>query len=466
MKGQWFRQRSIRTRILLTLVGLTSVILLAVALMFNLLIREYVRGRLSDQLESIESVVTSDRRGGGRKGPEEPTMGLARMGKGRKFDGGLDRITGVQGGAVALDSGGKIQDGLSGEEDVCAELAAWFSDGHAETVRKKAVSLESGEYLVSVVPGQDEADFWWICYVDVTAIQAFTRQVNAVLFGIILGAIVLSVLLSRWIADSFGSPVQALSAFAGEIGRGDFQRREFHFRDAEFRRLAESMNRMAEELQAANRKQETFFQNVSHELRTPLTSIRGNAEGIVCGIMDTQTSGKVILAEADRLGGFVEDLLYLSRLGKALPEGEAPPTDLREILSLCVSEQRLEAERRGLSFAFDFDVAPVLVYIHGRDARQLFGNLLSNAIRYAASTIQLSCHGEEAGAVVTVSDDGPGMAPEDLPHVFERFYKGPGGKHGIGLSIVKSIADLYHGTVTAESGPGARFTVRLPGEIS
>ncbi len=452
------RRWPIRTRILLTLIVLTSLILLSVAVTFNLFIRGYVHSRASEQLDSILNGVVTERRGGGIRKPPN--------GRGRKFDGGQDRLTGVRGSAVVLDGACGVRDALNGDMETGEELSAYFASGHtlSDTVRKKTVDLDSGTYIVSVARDPVQADAYVVCYVDVTAIQAFTRTVNVVLLGVILSAWALSVLLSRWIARSFAEPIQDLSAFAGEIGRGDFQRRAFRFHDEEFSRLAEAMNRMAEELQKANRKQETFFQNVSHELRTPLTSIRGNAEGIVYGIMNPEVSGKIILAEADRLGGFVEDLLYLSRLGKAAPEEEAQAVDLRDTLSLCVSEQRAEAERRGLSFAFDFDAAPVLFAIRERDARQLFGNLLSNAIRYAASEIRLSCHADASGVVVRIADDGPGIAPGDLPRIFERFYKGAGGKHGIGLSIVKSVADIYRGTVTAENDNGAAFTVRFPGE--
>ncbi|MBQ7681669.1 MAG: HAMP domain-containing histidine kinase [Oscillibacter sp.] len=449
------RRWPIRTRILLTLIVLTSLILLSVAVTFNLFIRGYVQSRVSEQLDSILNGAIG---GGIRKGPN---------GRGRKFDGGQDRLTGVRGSAVVLDGACSVRDTLNGDRETGEALSDYFAAGHtlSDAIRKKTVVLDSGTYIVSVARDPAQSDAYVVCYVDVTAIQAFTRTVNVVLFGVILSAWALSVLLSRWIARSFAEPIQDLSAFAGEIGRGDFQRRAFRFHDEEFSRLAEAMNRMAEELQKANRKQETFFQNVSHELRTPLTSIRGNAEGIVYGIMNPEVSGKIILAEADRLGGFVEDLLYLSRLGKAAPEEETQAVDLRDTLSLCVSEQRAEAERRGLSFAFDFDAAPVLFAIRERDARQLFGNLLSNAIRYAASEIRLCCHGDASGVIVRIADDGPGIAPDDLPRIFERFYKGAGGKHGIGLSIVKSVADIYRGTVTAENDNGAAFTVRFPGKV-
>ena len=483
------RQRSIRVRLLVTLSGLTTAVLLAVALTFNLFIHGYVWGRESDQLDAIQRVILSNRWSGVRKGQEDSFSGPGKFGRGRKFEGGQDRITGVRGSAVALDESGAVRETLNGDEDIEEELSAWFQCGQSGSVRRRPVSLDSGEYLVSVIQDREQPDLWWVCYVDVTAIRAFTRQVNLVLFGIILAAIALSVLLSRRIADSLSTPFQSLSAFAGEIGKGDFQRRSFSFQDEELCSLAEAMNRMAEALQKANRQQEIFFQNVSHELRTPLTAIRGSAEGILYGIMDPKASGAVILSEADRLGGFVEDLLYLSRLGKAAPEEAVQPLDLRDALSLCVSEQRVEAERRGVSFSFDFDEDPVLFPIRERDARQLFGNLLSNAIRYASSEVRLTCHREPGGqsadaaaaareaaadktteittntaaaVSVTVSDDGPGIAPGDLPHIFERFYKGAGGKHGIGLSIVKSITDIYHGTIAADCKDGAAFLVRFP----
>ena len=463
-------RRSIRTRILVTLVLLTAAILLTVAAAFHLFIRAYVWGRVTAQLDSIVEAVsavrTREEPGFGFPGPSDDTRGGPsgdmRGKRKRRFDGGQDRITGVRGAAVALDCNGVILDAPDNDIEIAEELAAYFASGHelSDAIRRKSLSLNGGNYLISVARDPERPDGYLVCYADVTAIQAFTRQANLTLLGIIFAAIVFSLFLSGWISRSFAEPIQNLSAFAEEIGRGDFRRREFQFRDAEFIRLAESMNRMADELRDANRKQETFFQNVSHELRTPLTAIRGNAEGIVCGLMNPQTSANVILAEADRLAGFVEDILYLSRMGRAAPEDKPLPLDLRDILSLCVSEQRVNAD--ALSFSFDFDETPVLFAIRERDARQLFGNLISNAIRYAVSAVRLSCHAQSGGVCVRVSDDGPGITSEDLPHIFERFYKGAGGKHGIGLSIARTVVDAYHGDITAQNDGGAAFTVSFP----
>ena len=149
-------------------------------------------------------------------------------------------------------------------------------------------------------------------------------------------------------------------------------------------------------------------------------------------------------------------------MGRAAPEGTAEPLDLREVLSLCVSEQHTAADARGVSFRFEFDEEPVLLPIREQDAQRLFGNLISNAIRYAKSEVRLVCHAEDGAVLVRVADDGPGISEDDLPHIFERFYKGAGGKHGIGLAIAQSVAESCHGTLTARSDGGAVFEARFP----
>ena len=448
MKRKWHIQK----RILVTLICLTCAILLAVALAFNLSMRGYIRSRVSSQLTSISQTISEER----REGPRERDDG-------KRFDERPDRITGARGSAILLDGDGKLISALHGDNAVASELAAYCQGRDLRGgIENDVVALDSGSYAVSVADDPITPGQYLLAYVDVTSLTALTRRINLVLLFVILAAVLLSVLLSRYFARSFSEPVRSLSAFAEEIGGGNLSPRELTFRDVEFDALADSMNRMAGDLREAKQKQETFFQNVSHELRTPLTSIRGNAEGVVYGVIPPESAAKVILSESDKLGGMVEDLLYLSRMGRAVPEGAAEPLDLREVISLCVSEQRAEAERRGVRFDFDFDDKPVLLPIREADAQQLFGNLISNAIRYAKSAVHLSCRALDGAVLARVADDGPGIAEEDLPHVFERFYRGKDGKHGIGLAIAQSVAEGYHGSLTAHSIDGAVFEVRFP----
>ena len=441
------KQRHIRTRLTVTLIGLTCAILLAVMLAFNIAVQSDIRARVSTRLGEVTQSVSEDRREGGH-GP-----------KGDKhFEERPDRVTGAEYSAAVLAEDGALKKVLYGDETTANELACYVRDHDLSAgTESKVVSLDSGTYTVSIQQDPVEAGSRLLIYADVTSITEFTKQVNVILLIVIGAAILASVLLSRHFARSFAKPVQALSDFASEIGGGKLEPRDLTFRDAEFQQLADSMNGMVQELNDAKQKQETFFQNVSHELRTPLTSIRGNAEGIVYGIIEPQKAGRVILSESDKLTGMVEDILYLSRMGRGRPKGAAEPIDLREVISLCVSEQHTEAEKKGLSFSFDFDEDPVMTAIREQDAQRLFGNLISNAVRYARKEIRLSCHSSNNNTVVRVADDGPGIAEEDLPHVFERFYKGKDGKHGIGLAIAQSVAEAYQGTLTARNENGAVF---------
>lgn len=451
------KQRHIRTRLTLTLIGLTCALLLAVMLAFNFAVRSYIRSRVSTQLNEVSQAVFEDRR------RDEP--GQREPGEEKRFDEKPDRVTGAESSAAVLAEDGSLVAVLKGDRSA-AEALAEYAQSHDLTVgtKGKVVSLGSSTYAISITEDSKEEGNRLLIYADVTSISTFSRQVNVILLIVILAAVLLCILLSRRFARSFAKPVQTLSDFAADIGSGKLEQRELDFHDVEFRQLAEAMNRMVDELDQAKAKQETFFQNVSHELRTPLTSIRGNAEGIAYGVIEPRAASKVILSESDKLCGMVEDILYLSRMGKGRQEGDIEPLDLREVLSLCVSEQHAEAQKKKIGFDFDFDEDPVLLSIREQDAQRLFGNLISNAVRYAKTAVRLSCYGSDGTVTVRVADDGPGVAEEDLPHVFERFYKGKDGKHGIGLAIVQSVAETYNGTLRVWNDGGAVFEATFPTE--
>ena len=460
MKRKWH----IKTHMLVTLIGLTCAVLLTVALVFNLSVYGFIRSRVSAQLTNVSQSASEERRGDRRIQDRAGNQEMKEKSESENpFNEHPDRVMGTRGSAVVLNEDGTVFSNLHGEETVAEALSSWYRGRAGENpVQNKLVFLENGTYVVSVGDDPVTAGKKMLAYVDVTSVMAFTRQINAMLLLVILSAVFVSVLLSRRFARLFSQPVQSLSAFAGEIGGGSLEPKEFRFRDVEFDALAGSMNRMASDLRAAQQKQEVFFQNVSHELRTPLTSIRGNAEGIVYGLMEPQQAAKIILTESDKLGGMVEDILFLSRAGKEMADGDAKPLDLREVISLCVSEQRPEAESKGVSFGFDFDESPVFLRIREQDAERMIGNLLSNAIRFADKTVTLRCRSEANAVCFSVEDDGPGVAEEDLPHVFERMYKGKGGKHGIGLAIAQAVAKSCGGEITVQNDNGAVFEARFP----
>jgi len=288
--------------------------------------------------------------------------------------------------------------------------------------------------------------------VDVTGIVNFAGSVNLFLVIIVVAAIAVAFVATFFITLRMTRPLAHLTDFSERIGRGDFTPCSETFHDRELAALADSMNYAAGQLGLYDRDQKTFFQNASHELRTPLMSIKCYAEGISCGIMDAKSASGTILSETDRLSGMVEDLLTVSRIDNITKEQKLTSRDLRELLTAAADEQRGVAEQKGLAFAFDFDEAPVISLVNDKTMRRAFSNLISNALRYAKSEITLGCKQSGRGVTVSVADDGCGISPEALPHIFERFYKGEGGNHGIGLSIVKSVVEQHEGKIEVRSG--------------
>jgi two-component system sensor histidine kinase BaeS len=256
----------------------------------------------------------------------------------------------------------------------------------------------------------------------------------------------------------------------------------------EFASLAGSINDMAQSLEDGRDRERNLLLAVSHDLRTPLTSIRGFAEAIKDGaIADSGQAADVILAESRRLERLVGDLLDLTKLEARQASISLRPTDAVEVVSTTAEGFRPAALRNGLQIALwlpghdgadglapapaDSPQLPPVTADPDRLA-QLLANLLENAITFARSTVTVAVRdspGSDA-CVITVDDDGPGIAPGDLDRVFERFYRGDRGPNrpigsGLGLTIVAELAAAMGGTVRAESpltaAGGSRFVVML-----
>ncbi|MGL5314609.1 MAG: sensor histidine kinase, partial [Peptostreptococcaceae bacterium] len=136
--------------------------------------------------------------------------------------------------------------------------------------------------------------------------------------------------------------------------------------------------------------------------------------------------------------------------------------DLREVLSNCVLKQKARAITKGIEFKYDFDENPVLFNCDEKSIARAFLNLIENALRYAETEIIIGCKYGLDKIIIYIEDDGDGIKESDTLYIFDRFYKGEKGKHGIGLSIVKSIIDKHCGNIFAEnSSKGAKFTITI-----
>ena len=215
-------------------------------------------------------------------------------------------------------------------------------------------------------------------------------------------------------------------------------------------------------VERAHESQKWFFQNVSHELKTPMMAVQGCAEGIHTGVLDPVGASGVILEETEQMSELVEELLALSRLESGQANAEFHLTDVRELLYDCLRSTEQPAEQKNLRISLRFDETPVTVNCDEIQLRRAFTNIITNALRYAKEEIQIECKADRGKAVVRIRDDGEGIAPELLPHIFDRFFSTRKGGAGIGLALVKETVTLHRGNVRVANDGGAVFEISLP----
>ncbi len=275
-----------------------------------------------------------------------------------------------------------------------------------------------------------------------------------------------------WLAGAAVHPINRITHTAQEIGATqDFSRRVAHSGPSdEVGRLAATFNTMLARLQAAFQTQRRFVADASHELRTPLTSIRGNL-GLLQREPPIAEADRVavladLVSESERLSRLVSDLLTLARADTGRPPRREPVpvdplvTDVVRRLAVLHPDRLIRKDTRTDATALsDPDALTQILFI-----------LLDNALKFtpAEGTVSVTTAMQGEHITVTVRDTGPGIAPEALPHIFERFYQGDAARTGtgtgLGLSIARALVEGLHGTIAVESqvGAGTAFTVRIP----
>ena len=270
-------------------------------------------------------------------------------------------------------------------------------------------------------------------------------------------------------------PIREASAVTMGIARGELSARLAApppDRHDELSDLARSINAMATELERARVLEQQFLLSVSHDLRTPLTSIRGYAEAISDGAADPQRSAEVIRNEARRLERLVADLLDLAKLRAKAFSLQREPVDLVALAAVACDAFRPDATERQIEIRHLSPTGAGRVVLHADHDRlaQVSANLIENALKYARTEVDVAVHADVFSAVLTVDDDGPGIAAVDVRHVFDRLYVARStptrqeNSSGLGLAIVKELVEAMGGTCSVGSAPlgGARFEVRLP----
>jgi two-component system, OmpR family, sensor kinase len=231
--------------------------------------------------------------------------------------------------------------------------------------------------------------------------------------------------------------------------------------------LAESFNRLADDLDRAKAAERSFLLSVSHELKTPLAAIRGHGEALLDGVMTIDQAAPVVVEESKRLERLVRDLLDLARLNQRSFSVQPLEVDLATLAVDAVARHRAESIKVEVALRAETN-GPAPALADPDRTLQVLSNLIENALRSTPSggTVTIGAH----PGVLTVADTGPGLAPEELPHAFERFFLYTRyARHravgtGLGLAIVKELTAAMGGTIAVASatGRGTTFTVRLP----
>jgi signal transduction histidine kinase len=342
-------------------------------------------------------------------------------------------------------------------------IAAYIKNNniHPELLINRRVRTDGGTFYVTAKPVSREDPNWYaVFYVDITDISRFSNRINLLLLFLVVIIWCAAMIIATFLAGSLSHPLRVLNHFARRIGRGDFTQSDENFTNDEFEAINQSLNHTAKQLAKYDNDQKTFFQNVSHELRTPLMSIKSYAEGIKYGIMDNQKASETIIESANRLANMVDDIMYMSRIDNITTPDESL-VDLRDLVAERIRISETPSQKIKINFHHDSE--PVMVSCIQSYIERAMDNLISNALRYAETTIDITCNGVGQKAVIRVIDDGPGFAPDALPHVFERFYRSKNGLTGIGLAIVKSIIDQHKGVTLAENKEkGAMLTICIP----
>src|SRR5215475_7806884 len=316
------------------------------------------------------------------------------------------------------------------------------------------------------------------------SLETFQKATRRTLILLVV-AIPLALLLGSYggllLANQALRPVDRMTRAAGHIAAGDLSERVPEpSRMDELGRLAATFNDMISRLQAAFERQKQFTSDASHELRTPLAVMRGDIEITLRRERSAEQYKHALtsnLEEIMRLSRLVEDLLMLARGDSGRIELRCEPVDLNELCRRMAEYIAPLADQRDQTLIYEpppgAGTAPVMVSADMLRIKQLLLNLLDNAIKYTErrGRVTLGLKTDEKVAVITVADTGRGIPPEDLPHIFERFFRRSAktadrtaAGFGLGLSIVKWIVDSHGGRIEVKSeiGKGTEFTVRLP----
>lgn len=473
-------KNKIRFRLLLYFAGSLLIFSLIIGCVFSALFfqhnMEVHKTELKDRAENIAGSLS-----GFWTGEAEQTQGHGRTGQGTGYgaylrllddiamtdvwivDRNLDQITRGLGQASLA-----YNDLPPGAEDVITAAMdgkTMFSENFGVFLGVPAVTvaapiaLKSGE-TVGVV----------LLHEQIENIRGATKSGLIILLLSMVAAILISFFIAQVLAERFTKPLNDMKTAALKIGGGDYAAKTGVMQNDEIGQLATVLDDMAKKLDTASKEgakleklRQDFIANISHELRTPVTVIRGSLEALCDGVVSSpqmvEEYHRQMLSESSYLERLVSDLLDLARLQNSDFAMEMSEVDLKEIANEALRSIRRVADEKNVEIQFFLDGKSFDVFGDYGRLRQMLLILLDNAVKFSPNggTVEVSLSVKQNVITLSVRDEGPGIAPEDLPHIFERFYKQRSEENkkgtGLGLAIAKQIADRHNAIIEVDNRP-------------
>jgi two-component system sensor histidine kinase GlrK len=338
-------------------------------------------------------------------------------------------------------------------------------------VRTEAIAERLSSVLQTYI-GLHEAQL----SVGLNASRASSVEAEAVTEQLVLVALLFGLGLAAVASYNILRPLRRLQAHIKEIGQGHFSASLQISAPRELRELGETVNWMGKQLQQLDDIKSEFLAHVSHELRTPMASIQEGTHLLLDEIpgpltQDQRTTLRIMADSSRRLMHLISTILDLSKMEAGMMEYRFTPTDLKKIAEVSINKIRLLADAKHVQLLVEAPAERHWVKADGARIEQVLDNVLSNGLKFSreGTVVKLTMvpNVQEGFLSVSVSDAGPGIPPEELPYIFDRFYQGrTKGKRaamgsGLGLALAKRVVEAHGGKIWVESEVGKGTTVRF-----
>jgi len=367
---------------------------------------------------------------------------------------------------MIVDSSGRVMDNMqfiSRNSDNALETLDANDVSHllldvlkGQEVRTRIINSAGGAIMTVAVPYVQNERVMGAVLIHTSA-QVIEAEYHGLLWQIGIGfalAALVAMIGTAFYARGIVKPLTVITSAAEHMSRGKLETRAEVTGVNEVRQLAGAFNVMAEKLERVEKGRKEFVSNVSHELRSPITSIHGFVEGMLDGTIPQEESPRylqIVFDETNRLKRLISDLLQLSRMDNGAEKLQWSVFDVNELIRQVLIARMTDIEQKALNVQMDFEVDPCLVHADRDRISQVVVNVIDNALKFVDAngrlTIGVSLLHDNVAAV-DICNDGPPIASEDRPHIFDRFYKADkahtsGQGTGLGLSICRQIMQMH-----------------------